>query len=114
MKNGGGKDFAKPLEFAISWTHSPVASKLGASPLKQSRHNVEFHLMKYSKLSRCFASELFCRCFHFLNRFQIKFIVICVIFYYNNRVKFEIFPGKRKDVRDGLPNVVPALAAFQL
>ena len=54
-----GKDFAKPLAFAISWTHSPVASKLGASPLKQSRHNGEFHLMKLSKLSRCFASELF-------------------------------------------------------
>ena len=93
MKNGGGKDFAKPLEFAISWTHSPVASKLGASPLKQSRHNGEFYLMKYSKLSRCFASELFCRCFHFLNRFHTKFIVIYVNFYYNNKIESKMLPA---------------------
>ena len=32
------KDRTKPFTVAIPWTHSPVASKLGASPLKQSRH----------------------------------------------------------------------------
>ena len=51
----GGKDFAKPCPFAISWTHSPVASKLGALPLRQSRHDGEFRLMKLHKRSRRFA-----------------------------------------------------------
>ena len=41
-----GKGIANPSPIAIPWTHSPVASKLGASPLKQSRHDGEFHLME--------------------------------------------------------------------
>ena len=47
---------AKPGTIAISWTHSPVASKLEASPLRQSRHDGEFHLTKLRNRSRCFAS----------------------------------------------------------
>ena len=46
---------------AISWTHVPVASKLGAAPLKQSRHNGTFHLMKSRNRSRCFAHVFPCR-----------------------------------------------------
>ena len=49
--------FAKPLLFAIPWTHAPVASKLGASPLKQSRHRGTFHLMELHKRSQCFAQS---------------------------------------------------------
>ncbi len=41
-----GKGIANPSPIAIPWTHSPVASKLGALPLKQSRHDGEFHLME--------------------------------------------------------------------
>ena len=37
---------ANPSPIAIPWTHSPVASKLGASPLRQSRHDGSFHLME--------------------------------------------------------------------
>ena len=37
---------AKPYTIAISWTHLSVASKLGASLLKQSRHDGKFRLMK--------------------------------------------------------------------
>ena len=39
MKSNGGKDCAKPFPFAILWTHSPASSKLGASPLRQSRRS---------------------------------------------------------------------------
>jgi hypothetical protein len=56
-----GKDLAKPCTIAISWTHVPVASKLGAAPLKQSRHNGTFHLMKSRNRSRCFAHVFPCR-----------------------------------------------------
>ena len=49
------KVFAKPFMIAIPWIHSPMASKLGASPLKQSRHNGEFHLMECRNHSRRFA-----------------------------------------------------------
>ena len=31
---------------AIPWIYVPVASKLGAAPLRQSRHNGAFHLME--------------------------------------------------------------------
>ena len=33
-----GKDIANTSPIAIPWTHSPVASKLGTTSLKQSRH----------------------------------------------------------------------------
>ena len=56
-----GKDLAKPSTIAIPWTHVPVASKLGASPLKQSRHDGTFHLMEYRNRSRCFAHVFPCR-----------------------------------------------------
>ena len=56
-----GKDLAKPCTIAISWTHVPVASKLGAAPLKQSRHNGEIHLMESRKRSRCFTHVFFFR-----------------------------------------------------
>jgi hypothetical protein len=40
------KGFAKPSRIAISWIHVPMASKLGAPPLRQSRHDGTFHLME--------------------------------------------------------------------
>ena len=46
MKAASGKDIAKPSTIAIPWIHAPVASKLGAAPLKQSRHDGTFHLME--------------------------------------------------------------------
>ena len=55
MKSNGGKFCAKLFLFAISWAYLPMASKLGASHLKQSRHYGKFHLMKCRKHSRCFA-----------------------------------------------------------
>ncbi|MBQ8920239.1 MAG: hypothetical protein IJ056_09070, partial [Acidaminococcaceae bacterium] len=48
------KDNAKPLAFAISWTHSPVAKNSGFA-LRQFRHDGEFRLMKFRKCSRSFA-----------------------------------------------------------
>ena len=54
-KKASVQGFAKPLLFAIPWTHAPVASKLGASPLKQSRNDGTFRLMECRKHSRCFA-----------------------------------------------------------
>ena len=50
-----GKGIANPSPIAILWTHSPVASKLGASPLEQSRHDGEFHLMELRNRLRRFA-----------------------------------------------------------
>jgi hypothetical protein len=40
------KGFAKPSRIAIPWIHVPMASKLGAPPLRQSRHDGTFHLME--------------------------------------------------------------------
>ena len=53
------------------------------------------HRLAYRRINQCFL------------------IVICADIYYNNRVKFVIFPGKRKDVRYGLPNSISALASVQ-
>ena len=39
MKAAQGKDIAKPSTIAIPWIYVPMASKLEAAPLKQSRHN---------------------------------------------------------------------------
>ena len=50
-----GKCSAKPATIAIPWIHLPAASKLGASPLKQSRRNGKFHLMELRNRCRCFA-----------------------------------------------------------
>ena len=49
------QEFSKPVAFVIPWTHAPVASKLGASPLRQSRHHGAFLLMELHKRARCFA-----------------------------------------------------------
>ena len=56
-----GKDLAKPSTIATPWTHVPMASKLGAAPLKQSRHDGTLHLMKSRNRSRCFAHVFPCR-----------------------------------------------------
>ena len=50
-----GKEIAKPYTITIPWTHSPVASKLEAAPLRQSRHDGELRLMELRNRSRCFA-----------------------------------------------------------
>ena len=49
---------AKPGTVAIPWIHSSVASKLEASPLKQSRHDDEIHLIELRNRPRCFAYAL--------------------------------------------------------
>ena len=46
VARSSGKETAKPYTITIPWTHSPVASKLEAAPLEQSRHVGEFHLME--------------------------------------------------------------------
>ena len=58
LKTKSVQEFSKPVAFVIPWTHAPVASKLGASPLRQSRHHVAFHLMELHKRARCFAHSL--------------------------------------------------------
>ena len=50
----GEQGNAKPLAFAISWTHSPVAKNPGFA-LRQFRHDGEFRLMKFRKCLRSFA-----------------------------------------------------------
>jgi hypothetical protein len=40
------KNIANPEMIAIPWIHSPVASELGTSSLKQPRHDGEFYLME--------------------------------------------------------------------
>ena len=47
MKHKSVQGFHKTVcVFVIPWTYVPVASKLGASHLKQSRHRGAFHLME--------------------------------------------------------------------
>ena len=47
MKHKTVQGFHKTVcVFVIPWTYAPVASKLGASHLKQSRHRGAFHLME--------------------------------------------------------------------
>ena len=47
MKHKSVQGFHKTVcAFVIPWTHAPMASKLGASHLKQSRHYGAFHLME--------------------------------------------------------------------
>ena len=41
-----GKGIANPSTIPIPWIHSPVASELGTTSLKQPRHDGEFHLME--------------------------------------------------------------------
>jgi hypothetical protein len=50
-----GKGNAKLFTIVILWAYAPVASKLGASPLKQSRHNGTFRLKELHNRSQCFA-----------------------------------------------------------
>ena len=59
LKTKSVQGFSKPVTFVIPWTHAPVASKLGASPLKQSRHHGTFLLMELHKRARCFAQSLY-------------------------------------------------------
>ena len=60
--------FSKPVTFAIPWTHAPAASKLGASPLRQSRRCGTFHLMEFKQTLPTFCSNL------------IRFFFFCLFF----------------------------------
>jgi hypothetical protein len=44
--------------FVIPWIYAPVASKLRASPFKQSRHDGAFHLMELHKHAQWFVQTL--------------------------------------------------------
>ena len=79
-----GKGIANPSPVAIPWTHSPVASKLGASPLKQSRHDGEFHLMELRNRFRWFA-HTFALPHNFRHTQTLIYLVINPHNYYNIR-----------------------------
>jgi hypothetical protein len=46
IENKSAQGFAILCVFAIPWIYAPAASKLGASPLRQSRRCGAFHLME--------------------------------------------------------------------
>ena len=50
--------FANLCMFVIPWTYAPVASKLGALLLRQSRHDGAFHLMEFHKHAQWFVQSL--------------------------------------------------------
>ena len=63
MKHKTVQGFHKTVcVFVIPWTYAPVASKVGASHLKQSRHRGAFHLngMTQTRPMFCSISARFC------------------------------------------------------
>ena len=71
--------FANLCMFVIPWIYAPVASKLRASPFKQSRHDGAFHLMELHKHAQWFVQSLHALIFicHFITIiYYVHFLVL--------------------------------------
>ena len=58
IKSLSVQGFANLCMFVIPWIYVPVASKLGALLLRQSRHDGAFHLMELHKRAQWFVQSL--------------------------------------------------------